>query len=141
LRSHHAFIYHGHQVARDVFDHLHRLELQFHLNRSTGAVSRYLPTYLPTYLYTSFYDPAVAFFIHVFMLLGHHSLLSLLSHHHHHHHYHSTTTATAYRVIDRGSRSINFVLSSLLFNIVPTALEISLVSYILASQCGWKHAA
>jgi ABC-type transport system involved in Fe-S cluster assembly fused permease/ATPase subunit len=37
-------------------------------------------------------------------------------------------------------RSINFVLSSMLFNIVPTALEIGLVSYILASQFGWKHA-
>jgi ABC-type transport system involved in Fe-S cluster assembly fused permease/ATPase subunit len=37
-------------------------------------------------------------------------------------------------------RSINFVLSSLLFNIVPTALEMGLVTAILASQCGWKHA-
>ena len=36
--------------------------------------------------------------------------------------------------------SINFVLSSLLFNIVPTTFEISLVAYILASQFGWKHA-
>lgn len=30
----------GTQVARDVFEHLHELELQYHLNRSTGAVSR-----------------------------------------------------------------------------------------------------
>ena len=36
--------------------------------------------------------------------------------------------------------SINFVLSALLFNIVPTALEISLVTYILAAQFGWQHA-
>ena len=56
------------KVARDVFTHLHDLELNYHLNRSTGAISR---------------------------------------------------------VIDRGSRSINFVLSALLFNIVPTAFEIS----------------
>jgi hypothetical protein len=28
------------QVAREVFEHLHHLELNFHLNRSTGAVSR-----------------------------------------------------------------------------------------------------
>jgi ABC-type multidrug transport system fused ATPase/permease subunit len=71
------------QVAGEVFEKLHQLDLQFHLNRSTGAVSR---------------------------------------------------------VMDRGSRSINFVLSSLLFNIVPTALEISLVSYVLATQFGWMHA-
>lgn len=31
---------HIHQVAREVFEHLHQLELNFHLNRSTGAVSR-----------------------------------------------------------------------------------------------------
>jgi ABC-type transport system involved in Fe-S cluster assembly fused permease/ATPase subunit len=28
------------QVAREVFEHLHELELKFHLNRNTGAVSR-----------------------------------------------------------------------------------------------------
>lgn len=28
------------KVAREVFEHLHALELNFHLNRSTGAVSR-----------------------------------------------------------------------------------------------------
>lgn len=71
------------KVSRDAFIHLHDLELDFHLNRSTGAVSR---------------------------------------------------------VIDRGGRSINFVLSALLFNIVPTALEMGLVAYILSVQCGWKHA-
>jgi len=71
------------KVSRDVFVHLHDLELDYHLNRSTGAVSR---------------------------------------------------------VIDRGGRSINFVLSAMLFNIVPTALEMSLVAYILSVQCGWKHA-
>lgn len=36
--------------------------------------------------------------------------------------------------------SINFVLSALLFNIVPTALEITLVTSILATQFGWQHA-
>jgi ABC-type transport system involved in Fe-S cluster assembly fused permease/ATPase subunit len=71
------------KVSRDVFVHLHDLELDYHLNRSTGAVSR---------------------------------------------------------VIDRGGRSINFVLSAMLFNIVPTALEMGLVAYILSVECGWKHA-
>ena len=28
----------------------------------------------------------------------------------------------------------------MLFNIVPTALEMSLVAYILSMECGWKHA-
>lgn len=28
------------KVARDVFEHLHRLDLTFHLNRQTGALSR-----------------------------------------------------------------------------------------------------
>lgn len=62
------------RVARRVFEHVHNLDLRFHLGRQTGALSR---------------------------------------------------------VMDRGSRSINFVLNSMVFNVVPTALEISLVSGIL----------
>eukprot|EP01138_Halocafeteria_seosinensis_P007703 gb/GECG01007871.1/.p1 GENE.gb/GECG01007871.1/~~gb/GECG01007871.1/.p1 ORF type:complete len:761 (+),score=85.16 gb/GECG01007871.1/:1-2283(+) len=72
------------RVARDVFLHLHALDLRFHLNRQTGALAR---------------------------------------------------------VMDRGSRSINFVLNSLTFNVVPTILEIGLVSSILAAKCGWEYAA
>ena len=45
------------------------------------------------------------------------------------------------RVMDRGSRSINFVLTSLVFNVVPTALEIALVSAILAAHFGPAYAA
>jgi ABC-type transport system involved in Fe-S cluster assembly fused permease/ATPase subunit len=67
-------------VGNDVFKHLLKMDLRFHLDRHTGAVSR---------------------------------------------------------VMDRGSRSINFVLSSLVFNVVPTALEIGLVSAIMARECGW----
>ena len=62
-------------VARDVFRHLHNLDMKFHTNRNTG---------------------------------------------------------TLFRVIDRGSRSINFALTSILFNIVPTTFEVGLVSCILA---------
>lgn len=72
------------RVARDVFEHLLNLDLKFHLNRQTGAVSR---------------------------------------------------------VIDRGSRSINFVLSAMVFNVVPTLLEIGLVSGLLWHKCGWEYAA
>ena len=66
-------------VSRNVFVHLHNLDMQFHLERNTGALAR---------------------------------------------------------AIDRGSRSINFALSAMLFNVVPTALEVSLVSGILAYNLG-----
>ena len=72
------------QVARDTFEHLHRLDMQFHLDRNTGQLAR---------------------------------------------------------TIDRGSRSINFALSAMLFNVFPTALEVSLVSAILAHQLGPEYAA
>jgi ATP-binding cassette, subfamily B (MDR/TAP), member 7 len=62
-----------------VFVHLHNLDMQFHLERNTGALAR---------------------------------------------------------AIDRGSRSINFALSAMLFNVVPTALEVTLVSGILAYNLG-----
>lgn len=66
-------------VASKVFRHLHELDLNFHLNRQTGALNR---------------------------------------------------------VIDRGTRGINFILSSMLFNVVPTALEFALVSGVLYVKCG-----
>lgn len=59
--------------------HLHKLDLSFHLNRQTGALSK---------------------------------------------------------TIDRGSRGINFVLSAMLFNVVPTMFELALVSSILGFKCG-----
>ena len=40
------------------------------------------------------------------------------------------------RAIDRGTRGINFILSSMIFNVVPTALEVLLVAGILAHKCG-----
>eukprot|EP00892_Ulva_mutabilis_P004061 jgi/Ulvmu1/2026/UM120_0022.1 len=40
------------------------------------------------------------------------------------------------RAIDRGTRGINFILSSMIFNVVPTALEVLLVSGILAYKFG-----
>uniref|UniRef100_A0A1L8DUJ8 Iron-sulfur clusters transporter ABCB7, mitochondrial n=2 Tax=Nyssomyia neivai TaxID=330878 RepID=A0A1L8DUJ8_9DIPT len=67
------------RIATNVFMHLHNLDLAFHLNRQTGALSK---------------------------------------------------------TIDRGSRGINFVLSAMLFNIVPTIFELALVSSILGIKCG-----
>lgn len=71
------------RVAVNVFSHLHQLDLAYHLNRQTGALSR---------------------------------------------------------SIDRGSRGINFVLSSLVFNVVPTAVEVALVSSLLYYKCGGQFA-
>jgi len=71
------------QVARNVFLHLHAMDLSFHLNRQTGRLSR---------------------------------------------------------VIDRGGRSIDFVLSSLLFRVFPTGLELCMVSGILFAKCGPEYA-
>lgn len=45
------------------------------------------------------------------------------------------------RVIERGIRAIQTVLSFMLFNIIPTLLEILLVTVIFYSKFGWKYAA
>lgn len=71
-------------VATKVFQHMHDLDLRFHLDRQTGAVTR---------------------------------------------------------IIDRGTRGINFILSSMLFNVFPTAIEFVLVSGILYVKCGPAFAA
>ncbi|XWS71962.1 hypothetical protein CRYUN_Cryun03dG0183500 [Craigia yunnanensis] len=49
-------------------------------------------------------------------------------------------TGALNRIIDRGSRAINFILSSMVFNVVPTVLEISMVSGILAYKFGASFA-
>lgn len=67
------------EVANKVFQHLHGLDLKYHLSRQTGALNR---------------------------------------------------------IMDRGTRGINFILSSMIFNVAPTALEVSLVAGILAYKCG-----
>ncbi|KAL0726782.1 hypothetical protein Bca4012_022875 [Brassica carinata] len=45
-------------------------------------------------------------------------------------------TGALNRVIDRGSRAINTILSAMVFNVVPTILEITMVSGILAYNYG-----
>ncbi|CAG8631368.1 4012_t:CDS:10, partial [Ambispora leptoticha] len=71
------------RVARNVFFHLHQLDLGFHLARQTGGLSR---------------------------------------------------------AIDRGTKGISFLLSSLVFHILPTALEITMVCGILVHQFGAQFA-
>jgi ATP-binding cassette subfamily B (MDR/TAP) protein 7 len=71
-------------VARNVFDHLLRLDLNFHLTKQTGGLTR---------------------------------------------------------AIDRGTKGISFLLTSMVFHVIPTALEISMVCGILTWQYGAKFAA
>ncbi|XP_064876087.1 iron-sulfur clusters transporter ABCB7, mitochondrial [Oncorhynchus nerka] len=72
------------RIAKNVFLHLHSLDLGFHLSRQTGALSK---------------------------------------------------------AIDRGTRGISFVLSAIVFNLGPTALEMGLVAAILYYKCGVEFAA
>ncbi|KAE9991172.1 hypothetical protein EG327_000354 [Venturia inaequalis] len=72
------------RVACSVYEHLLRLDLNFHLTRQTGGLTR---------------------------------------------------------AIDRGTKGISFLLSSMVFHVGPTALEISLVCGILTYQYGAKFAA
>ncbi|KAL7582268.1 hypothetical protein Lser_V15G42072 [Lactuca serriola] len=48
----------------------------------------------------------------------------------------SRETGALNRIIDRGSRAINFILSAMVFNVVPTVLEIVMVGGILAYKFG-----
>jgi len=71
------------RVGRQVFNHVHSLDMSFHLNRNTGTLSR---------------------------------------------------------VLDRGNRSISFVLNAMVFNIVPTTLEVAVVTGLMAHHFGPTHA-
>ena len=52
----------------------------------------------------------------------------------------SRRTGALTRVLDRGSRSIQFVMQALVFNVVPTVLELGMVSVILTHQMGTAYA-
>lgn len=71
-------------VAVNTFKHLHKLPLQYHLQRETGALAR---------------------------------------------------------IIDRGQKGIDFMLRSMVFNVAPTIVEVSIVCGILASRFGPEFAA
>lgn len=53
----------------------------------------------------------------------------------------SRSTGQLNRVLDRGQRSISFVLNAMVFHIGPTVLEVSLVTGLMAHQFGSAHAA
>lgn len=71
------------RVACNIFDHLLKLDLKFHLSRQTGGLTR---------------------------------------------------------ALDRGTKGISFLLTSMVFHILPTALEITMVCGILSYQYGPKFA-
>ncbi|KAL7568658.1 hypothetical protein ACA910_021660 [Epithemia clementina (nom. ined.)] len=52
----------------------------------------------------------------------------------------SKNTGKVAWIMDRGKRSIQFILSSMVFHIVPTILEVSLVTGLLAWHFGWPYA-
>ncbi|EMC95682.1 hypothetical protein BAUCODRAFT_122979 [Baudoinia panamericana UAMH 10762] len=52
----------------------------------------------------------------------------------------SRQTGGLSRAIDRGTKGISFLLTSMVFHILPTALEIALVCGILTYQFGWQFA-
>ena len=70
-------------VGRSTFDHVHKLDLSYHLNKNTGSLSR---------------------------------------------------------IIERGNRSISFVLNAMVFNTVPTILEVGVVTGCLGYTFGAAHA-
>lgn len=53
----------------------------------------------------------------------------------------SRQTGGLTRAIDRGTKGITFLLQAIIFRIVPTALEISMVCGILTYKFGWDFAA
>ena len=71
------------EVSLTIFKHLHSLSLQFHLNRQTGALTKF---------------------------------------------------------IDRGTKGIDFLLRYVIFNVVPTFIEIILVTIILLNLYGYFYA-
>lgn len=55
--------------------------------------------------------------------------------------YIATVQSYDLQMIDRGSRGINFVLTAMVFNVVPTVFELALVSTVLGINCGPEYAA
>ena len=71
------------KVGGTVFEHVHSLDMQFHLTKNTGKVSR---------------------------------------------------------ILDRGNRSISYVLNAMVFHVAPTTIEVGLVTGLVYHQFGLSHA-
>ena len=72
------------KVGRSAFQHVHSLDMQFHLSKNTGKVSR---------------------------------------------------------ILDRGNRSISYILNAMVFHFFPTIVEVGLVTGLVYYQFGSPHAA
>ena len=53
----------------------------------------------------------------------------------------SKQTGSLARIIDRGARSTDFLLRSVVFNLGPTLLELLMAAYVLTSRFNWRLAA
>ncbi len=53
----------------------------------------------------------------------------------------SKQMGTLSRIIDRGSRSTDFLIRSVVFNIGPTAIELVMAMAVLATRLGWRFSA
>jgi ABC-type transport system involved in Fe-S cluster assembly fused permease/ATPase subunit len=53
----------------------------------------------------------------------------------------SKQTGTLARIIDRGSRSTDFLIRSVVFNLGPTAVELLLAMVVMATRLDWRFAA
>ena len=53
----------------------------------------------------------------------------------------SKQTGTLARIIDRGSRSTDFLIRSVVFNLGPTAVELVLAMIVMATRLDWRFAA
>lgn len=51
----------------------------------------------------------------------------------------SRNTGTLSRTLDRGNRSISFVLNAMVFNVVPTVVEVGVVTGLMAHNFGTMH--
>lgn len=51
----------------------------------------------------------------------------------------SRNTGTLSRILDRGNRSISFVLNAMVFNVVPTVMEVGVVTGLMAYEFGAMH--
>lgn len=51
----------------------------------------------------------------------------------------SRNTGTLSRVLDRGNRSISFVLNAMVFNVIPTTVEVGVVTGLMAYNFGTMH--
>jgi len=51
----------------------------------------------------------------------------------------SRNTGTLSRILDRGNRSISFVLNAMVFNVVPTTIEVGVVTGLMAYEFGAMH--